>query len=267
MTMKTIPNVLTIAGSDPSGGAGIQADLKTFGALGVYGMSVITALTAQNTQGVQGVEPVSPGFVREQLISVFEDVDIAAVKIGMVGEGDVIDMIAEILKRYNPPHVVLDPVMVATSGDALLSSDGISALKARLIPLADVITPNIPEAGKLLKKAVLDMEVAATDLLSLGCGAVLLKGGHGSSPRSDDVLATDSGVSIFEAVRIDTHNTHGTGCTLSSALAAYLALGLELKDACAAAKDYITGALMHADALNVGGGHGPVHHFWKKSVQ
>ena len=257
-----IPNVLTIAGSDPSGGAGIQADLKTFAALGCYGMSVITALTAQNTQGVHGIEPVSPQFVLNQIASIFDDIRVDAVKIGMVADPDVIAVIADALEKYAPRHVVLDPVMVATSGDALISSDAVEALKTQLIPLVDVITPNIPEAQKLLRKAVLDMEGTAKDLLSLGCDAALLKGGHGSNAVCTDVLATHERVYSYEAPRIDTENTHGTGCTLASAVAAYLAHGLSLDEAVGKAKDYITGAIKHADALDVGHGHGPVHHFW-----
>lgn len=257
-----IPNVLTIAGSDPSGGAGIQADLKTFGALGCYGMSVIAALTAQNTQGVQGVEPVSAQFVLNQITSIFDDIRVDAVKIGMMADPDVIEVVAGAIEKYSPRWVVLDPVMVATSGDALISSDAVEALKTKLIPFSDVITPNIPEAQKLLRKAVLDMEVTAKDLLSLGCDAALLKGGHGSSAQCVDVLASADGVRSFEAPRIDSQNTHGTGCTLSSALAAYLAHGLSLEDAAQKAKDYITGAIAHADELDVGHGHGPVHHFW-----
>ena len=257
-----IPNVLTIAGADPSGGAGIQADLKTFGALGCYGMSVIAALTAQNTQGVQGVEPVSPQFVLNQITSIFDDIRVDAVKIGMMADPDVIDVVAGAIEKYAPRWVVLDPVMVATSGDALISSDAVDALKTKLIPLADVITPNIPEAQKLLRKAVLDMEVTARDLLSFGCDAALLKGGHGSSVQCIDVLASADGVRSFEAPRIDSQNTHGTGCTLSSALAAYLARGLSLEEAAEKAKEYISGAIAHADNLDVGHGHGPVNHFW-----
>ncbi len=265
MMMKNfIPKVLTIAGSDPSGGAGIQGDLKTLAAHGVYGMAVITALTAQNTKGVSGVQLVEPEFVRAQLLAIFDDIAVHAVKIGMVGDGAIARVIADILEEFQPPHIVYDPVMVATSGDSLISSDAFEVIKARLIPLADVITPNIPEAEKLLRKSVLDMEVSARDLLSLECGAALLKGGHlAAQSTSDDVLAMDDGVRVYSAARILSSNTHGTGCTLSSAIAANLALGNDLPRAVEKAKLYISGAIKGGESLGVGHGHGPVNHFWK----
>ncbi len=256
----SIPNVLSIAGSDPSGGAGIQADLKTFCATGVYGMAAVTALTAQNTQGVSGFVAVPPAFVTDQLASIFDDIEVAAVKIGMLANAEIIEAVADALERYQPDHIVLDPVMVATSGDSLINSDAIAAMKARLIPLVDVITPNIPEAEKLSRKAVLDMDGAAQGLLSLGAKAVFLKGGHLKGAMATDVLAYHGGVRTYQAARVDTQNTHGTGCTLSSAIAAFLAKGHELEEACDKAKTYLTNALNHADELMVGKGHGPVHH-------
>jgi len=256
-----IPNILSIAGSDPSGGAGIQADLKTFAACGTYGMAVITALTAQNTQGVSGVVDVDEAFVRQQLDAVFQDIKVDAVKIGMLSNAAIIKIVADVLDKYQPPNIVLDPVMVATSGDSLISADAVEAMKNHLIPLADVLTPNIPEAEKLSRKAVLDMEEAAKGSLSLGCKAVYLKGGHLKCAQALDVLAKAGGVTkIYKTERIDTQNTHGTGCTLSSAIAAYLGHGLELEDACGKAKDYLTKAIARADDLDVGCGHGPVHH-------
>lgn len=260
-----VPNVLSIAGSDPSGGAGIQADLKTFAALGVYGMAAITAMTAQNTQGVRGVVAVPPAFIKDQLEAVFDDVDVAAVKIGMLANVEIIEEVANILERYKPKHIVLDPVMVATSGDSLISAEAVDAMKARLIPISSVITPNIPEAEKLMRKSVIDMEVAAEGLLSLGASAALLKGGHLKGPAID-VLAYDDVVRSYEAERIVTKNTHGTGCTLSSAVAAYLARGFDLEVAVESAKAYITAAITHADELSVGQGAGPVHHGYIQSV-
>ncbi|MEM7651507.1 MAG: bifunctional hydroxymethylpyrimidine kinase/phosphomethylpyrimidine kinase [Pseudomonadota bacterium] len=257
------PKVLSIAGSDPSGGAGIQADLKTFSALGVYGMSVITALTAQNTKGVSAVEMVAPEFLRAQLEAIFDDIAVHAIKIGMIGTAENAHVIADILEKYKPSNVVLDPVMVATSGDSLVSNDAVEAIKTRLIPLADVITPNISEAEKLSRKAVLDMERAAKDLIPLGAKAVFLKGGHLKGEEAIDVLATPSSLEIFSAPRVLTSNTHGTGCTLSSAIAARLAHGDSLAEACGAAKAYLTGALKAGDTLGVGHGNGPVHHFWE----
>jgi hydroxymethylpyrimidine/phosphomethylpyrimidine kinase len=259
-----IAKVLSIAGSDPSGGAGIQADLKTFGACGVYGMAVPVALTAQNTRGVYGVSLVHPDFVRTQIEAVFDDVAVHAVKIGMVGDEKIAAAIADMLEEFKPPNIVLDPVMVASSGDSLMSAETVDVIKARLIPLAHVITPNIPEAEKLSRKAVLDVEVAAEGLLSLGADAVLLKGGHLKGADSTDVLVHTGGVESFSAERVLTANTHGTGCTLSSALAAYLAKGLPLVEAVSAAKDYVTGAIKGADRLGVGHGHGPLDHFWDR---
>ena len=260
-----IHKALSIAGSDPSGGAGVQADLKTFSALGCYGMAVITALTAQNTRGVYGVEVMPAEFVRAQLDAIFDDVAVHAVKIGMIADAAIANVVADVLEEYKPSNIVLDPVMVSTSGDALIAGDALEVIKERLIPIADVITPNIPEAEKLLRKAVLDTERVAQDLLSLGCTAALLKGGHLThEDTSTDVLAYGGGeVEIYESARILTSNTHGTGCTLSSAIAAYLAHGMELAEAVGAAKAYLTAAIDAGSSLGVGHGHGPVHHFWK----
>ncbi len=261
----TIPIALTIAGSDPSGGAGIQADLKTFAARGVYGASVITALTAQNTQGVTGIHDVPPPFITAQIDSVFSDLDVRAVKIGMVARRDAIDAIVAGLGRWSPPAVVADPVMVATSGDRLLAPDAIDALRDRLIPRATLITPNLPEAAALLDDAIATTETAIVDqgrrLLALGCGAVLIKGGHGDGPESVDYLIGSDFTVRLAAPRIATRNTHGTGCSLSSAVAAGLAKGEALEAAVRAAKAYISAAIAAADRLAVGHGHGPIHHF------
>jgi hydroxymethylpyrimidine/phosphomethylpyrimidine kinase len=261
----TIPIALTIAGSDPSGGAGIQADLKTFAARGVYGASVITALTAQNTQGVTGIHDVPPPFITAQIDSVFSDLDVRAVKIGMVARRDAIEAIVAGLDRWSPPAVVADPVMVATSGDRLLAPDAIDALRDRLIPRATVITPNLPEAAALLDDAIATTETAIVDqgrrLLALGCRAVLIKGGHGDGPESVDYLIGSGFTVRLAAPRIATRNTHGTGCSLSSAVAAGLAKGEALEGAVRAAKAYVSAAIAAADRLAVGHGHGPIHHF------
>lgn len=259
-----IPNVLSIAGSDPSGGAGIQADLKTFAALGVYGMAVITSLTAQNTRGVAGVADVPPDFVGKQIQAVFADVKVSAVKIGMLSNAKIMIAVAEMLEKHNPPHVILDPVMVASSGDSLIAGDAVEILKTRLIPLCDVLTPNIPEAEKLTRKAVLEMDIAAVELYQLGAGAIYLKGGHLKGANATDLLYSDQISEFFDSQRIETKNTHGTGCTLSSAIAAYLARGMKLREACAAAKAYVTSAIIHADELNVGSGHGPLNHMYQR---
>lgn len=262
-----IPHLLSIAGSDPSGGAGIQADLKTFSALGCYGMAAMTALTAQNTTGVSAIHEIPAEFVTAQLKALFTDIRIDAVKIGMAGSVETIAAVASILKEYAPRHIIVDPVMVSQSGSRLISDEAIKASMDYLIPLASVVTPNIPEAEVLLgRKYDGDMEGMARDLLKLGSRAVLLKGGHLTGAQSIDVFADQIGVQSFEAVRIKTNNTHGTGCTLSSALACFLAKGLDPAEAARAAKEYLTGALQKADDLNIGHGHGPVHHFqgvWK----
>jgi len=261
----TTPVALTIAGSDSSGGAGIQADLKSFAALGVYGASVITALTAQNTRGVSGIHQVPADFVTAQIDAVFSDLAVDAVKIGMVAQLATIDAIAEGLKRWSPKHVVLDPVMVATSGDRLLAADAVEALRTKLIPRAALITPNLPEAAALLDEPVAASEAAIESqgrrLLSMGCPAVLIKGGHGQGADSTDYLVTASGVIALPAPRIATKNTHGTGCSLSSAIAAGLAKGEDMETAVRNAKAWVSAAIAAADRFSVGHGHGPIHHF------
>ena len=256
---------VTIAGSDSSGGAGIQADLKTFSALGVYGASVIAALTAQNTKGVSAVLDVPPAFVTAQMDAVFSDLTVGAVKIGMLGNAAVVAAVAAGLARHSHIPVVLDPVMVATSGERLLTPDAVEALREKLVPLALVVTPNLPEAA-----ALVDAPQAATEdemvrqserLLASGVKAVLMKGGHGKGAQSADLLVTATATVRFAAARIATGNTHGTGCTLAAAIAAGLAKGEDLSAAVRAAKDYVTAAIAAADHLGVGHGRGPVHHF------
>jgi len=261
----TIPIALTIAGSDSSGGAGIQADLKTFAAFGVYGASVITALTAQNTEGVTAIHQVPADFVTAQIDAVFGDLDVKSVKIGMVSQRAVIEAIVAGLRRWPPRHIVLDPVMVATSGDRLLAPDAIEALRSKLIPRADIITPNLPEAAALLDEPVASsesqIESQGKRLLAMGCAAVLIKGGHGQGAESIDYLIREAGVVALAAPRIATKNTHGTGCSLSSAIAAGLAKGDDLEAAVRNAKTWLTAAIAAGDGLNVGHGHGPIHHF------
>ena len=257
MKMKT---ALTIAGSDCSGGAGIQADLKTMTMNGVYAMSVITALTAQNTTGVRGVQEVTPDFLVQQIDAVFEDIRPDAVKIGMVSSGDLIKVISEMLSKYNAENIVLDTVMVATSGARLISEDAIDTLKEHLIPLATLITPNIPEAQVLADMTIQsedDMLCAAEKIGKEYSCAVLLKGGH-SINDANDLLYKDGSYKWFKGKRIDNPNTHGTGCTLSSAIAANLAKGCDLDTSVQRAKDYISGALSYM--LDLGEGAGPMNH-------
>jgi len=261
---------VTIAGSDSGGGAGIQADLKTFSALGVYGASVVTALTAQNTQGVAAIHAVPAGFVGQEIDAVFSDLAVDAVKIGMLGAPDVIAAVADGLDRWRQAKVVLDPVMVAASGDPLVPDDAVAAIRDRLVPAVMIVTPNLPEAARLLGEPVAAdraaMEAQAERLLALGPQAVLVKGGHAGGAESADFLLSASVRRWLSAPRIATDNTHGTGCTLSSAIAAGLARGRDLEAAVIAAKDYLTQALAAADGLSIGKGRGPVHHFhnwWK----
>ncbi len=262
--MRT-PIAVTIAGSDSSGGAGIQADLKTFAAFGVYGASVITALTAQNTRGVEAIHDVPPAFIAAQMDAVFSDLAVGAVKIGMLSQPDVIAAVAAGLVQHGQTDVVLDPVMVAASGDRLLVPEAIDVLRRVLIPRALVITPNLPEAAALLDAAPAategEMREQAERLLTLGPRAVLIKGGHSNSPESVDIFFDGSVELRLPAPRIASNNTHGTGCTLSSAIAAGLAKGLRLVEAVAEAKAYVTLAIAGADRLTIGSGHGPVHHF------
>ena len=259
------PIALTIAGSDSGGGAGIQADLKTFSALRVYGASVVTALTAQNTRGVTAIHDVPAEFVAAEMDAVFSDLDVRAVKIGMVSQRPVIETIAAGLERWRQDRVVLDPVMVATSGDRLLSPDAIDVLKRLLIPKALILTPNLPEAAALLDAPIAsseaEMRAQGGRLLALGPKAVLVKGGHGSGPESVDLLVEPTSFTRLAADRVATENTHGTGCTLSSAIAAGLAKGLDLAAAASAAKAYVSAAIAAAQRIEIGSGHGPVHHF------
>jgi hydroxymethylpyrimidine/phosphomethylpyrimidine kinase len=270
-----IANVLTIAGSDSGGGAGIQADLKTFSALGVYGASVITALTAQNTRAVTAIHDVPPEFVVAQLDAVFDDIQFAAVKIGMLSSPAVIEAVSAGLRRHGAPRIVLDPVMVAKSGDRLLRAEAVSALKELLVPLATVLTPNLPEAAVLLGMEAppwdeAGMIDAAARLRELGPDAVLLKGGHMERADAIDILADGDEPLTLVAPRVPTENTHGTGCTLSAAIAALLARGRPLREAVREAKAYLTDAIRAADRLTVGRGHGPVHHFhtlWREDAR
>ncbi|MGH7118882.1 MAG: bifunctional hydroxymethylpyrimidine kinase/phosphomethylpyrimidine kinase [Acetobacteraceae bacterium] len=267
-----ITNSLTIAGSDPSGGAGIQADLKTFAAERAYGMAVITALTAQNTSGVCAVKVLPPAFVGAQIDAVFADIRVDSTKIGMVASAGIAAVIADRLRRYNCRNVVLDPVMVAKSGDKLLADDAIASLRADLIPKARLITPNLPEAAALVGGAVpetlADMARAVRALHALGSEWVLLKGGHLTGADCTDILFDGETLIELPGPRIVTRNTHGTGCTLSSAIAALLPR-MDMASAVRQAKAYVTGALAAASRLDVGAGHGPVHHFyemWGKDV-
>ncbi|MDE6314414.1 MAG: bifunctional hydroxymethylpyrimidine kinase/phosphomethylpyrimidine kinase [Lachnospiraceae bacterium] len=259
--------VLTIAGSDCSGGAGIQADIKTITAHGLYAMSVITAITAQNTTRVSSIESISPKMVKKQLESVFWDIFPDAVKIGMVQNQETIQVIAENLEQYCPKHVVVDTVMVSTSGKRLLEESAISALKEKLIPLADIITPNIPEAQVLSNVQIRDKESriqAAKKIAQNYKGAVLIKGGHDSN-NADDLLYQQGNVIWYESPRIDNQNTHGTGCTLSSGIACGLAQGYSMEESVAYAKEYITGALQAG--LDLGQGAGPLNHMWRQTRQ
>lgn len=262
------PTALTVAGSDPSGGAGIQADLKTFSALGVYGTAVLTALTAQSTRGVTGVHPVPAAFVGQQLRTLLDDVAVHATKVGMLGTAPVVREVAAVLAERRPGPVVVDPVMVATSGDRLIDEDAVAAVRDELLPLADLVTPNVPEAAALLDAApatsVYELPDQARALLALGPRAVLLKGGHLGSAESTDVLATADGITIARRPRLTTTATHGTGCTLSSALAALAARAGGPPDWPALlepARDYLHRALLAGEGLGIGSGAGPVHHF------
>lgn len=256
--------LLTIAGSDSSGGAGIQADLKTFAALGTYGMSCICALTAQNTKGVSMVVNTPISLVKAQLEAIYDDVAPDAVKTGMLGTAAIVDTVSDFLGNHRSAPLIVDPVMVATSGDKLLEDDAIALYKEKLIPMAALITPNIPEAEVLSGISITseqDRRKAAEILMTFGCEAVLIKGGH-HIMDADDLLYDGKDFIAYPGRRIDTKNTHGTGCTLSSAIAASLAKGFPLEGAIEAAKDYLTGAIARAKTDSVGHGHGPVHHFW-----
>lgn len=266
MTTQAFPIALTIAGSDSGGGAGIQADLKTFSALSVYGASVITAITAQNTCEVRSIHSVPIEIIKDQIRCVLEDLSVNAIKIGMIGDEATITAVAQCLSETTHIPIVLDPVMVSKTGKMLLVSDATQALISQLIPKATVITPNLPEAAVLCREdeaQSLDAMYKTLDqLMSLGSRAVLLKGGHlASSDRCYDLLATPSGIHRFESTRIKTQNTHGTGCSMASAITANIAKGYSLEQAVEEAKNWLTQAIEHADRLNVGRGFGPIHHF------
>ncbi|MGD9280811.1 MAG: bifunctional hydroxymethylpyrimidine kinase/phosphomethylpyrimidine kinase [Desulfobacterales bacterium] len=260
--------VLAIAGSDSGGGAGIQADLKTFSAIGCYGMSVITALTAQNTRGVTGIHAVPPSFAQQQIDAVLSDIGADAVKIGMLYSAELIAVVAEALKKHGARNIVLDPVMVAQSGDKLLQDDAIEAIKTHLMPLADVVTPNIPEASVLCGRPLKnwrDIESAAQILAQHGSRSILIKGGHGDENKSTDLLflAREKRFVRLTADRIETDNNHGTGCTLSSAIASYMAKGMNIEEAVQKAKTFMNQAIAAGAAYKLGHGHGPVHHFFQ----
>ncbi|MCU0942288.1 MAG: bifunctional hydroxymethylpyrimidine kinase/phosphomethylpyrimidine kinase [Hydrogenophaga sp.] len=261
--MNHPPRVLSIAGSDSGGGAGIQADLKTFEALGCFGMTAITAITAQNTCGVRAIHALPPSILAEQIDAVVEDIGVDAVKIGMLHDPAVVRVVAQAIHRHRLDRVVLDPVMVATSGDRLIADDTQAVLVTELFPRASVITPNLDEAGWLIGKPIgsaQELEAAARQLQAMGARAVLLKGGHLAGPVLTDLLIEGDAVTRWEGARIESTNTHGTGCTLSSAIACGLARGLLLRDAVAMARDYVRGALQASAGWRLGQGHGPLHH-------
>lgn len=267
---KRYATMLTLAGSDSGGGAGIQADLKTASALGVYGASAITSLTAQNTLGVSGIHLVPADFVRAQAEAVLDDIGVGAVKIGMLPTPEIVDAVAELIEKYDIQHVVLDPVMIATSGDALISREAIRRIVDRLIPLVEVVTPNIPEAecitGLSIGEATGDdYRRLARAFFARGARAVLLKSGHLAAERAEDILFMgDTGAEFhYPYTKTPTPNTHGTGCTLSSAIASLLALGAPLAEAVGAAEEYVHRAVAAGAAYTLGRGHGPVHHFWR----
>ncbi|WP_117232401.1 bifunctional hydroxymethylpyrimidine kinase/phosphomethylpyrimidine kinase [Vibrio maerlii] len=268
LASEATPVVLTIAGSDSGGGAGIQADIKAMSATGSYACSVITAITSQNTLGVSAIFPIPLDHVESQIDAVFSDLNVVAVKVGMLADSSIIQVVARKIKQYQPKFLVLDPVMVATSGDLLLEQSAISTLKQELIPLADIITPNLPEGAALTGKPVPESEAEMTamidELRALGSKAVLLKGGHlEEDENSNDLLILKKSDQLISAKRFLTKNTHGTGCTLSSAIASYLAQGHSLLEAVKLGKAYISQAIAHADELDIGQGHGPVHHFYQ----
>jgi hydroxymethylpyrimidine/phosphomethylpyrimidine kinase len=260
-----IRNVLSIAGSDPSGGAGIQADIKAISANGAYAMAAITALTVQNTQGVSGLHLIPPAFVADQVTAVFADIRVDAVKVGMIANAEIARAVAGVLRLHPDVPVVLDPVMIAKGGAPLLDAHAIATLRDVVLPLADVLTPNLPEAAHLLGLPCATtrdaMITQGRALCALGPNAVLMKGGHLDATDSPDVLVTKRGEHWFNAPRTATRNTHGTGCTLSAALAAQIAQGLSVPDAVGVAKTYVAMAIAHAEKLTVGTGHGPTHHF------
>ena len=258
-----IPKAMTIAGSDSGGGAGIQADLKTFAALGVYGTSTLTAITAQNTVGVTAVHEIPTDVITAQIDAVLSDIGADAVKTGMLSSGAIIECVVEALKNHGVQQLVVDPVMVAKSGDSLLREDAVETLRTRLLPLAAVVTPNIPEAEALTETKIVsgaDVRRAAEAIVAMGARSVVVKGGHREGPATD-LFYDGSDFREFTAPRIDTVNTHGTGCTFASAVAAGLARGMAVTDAVALAKDYVTEAIR--TSFPIGQGHGPLNHFYK----
>ena len=268
---KSYPKVLSIAGSDSSGGAGIQADLKTFSALGVYGATAITAITAQNTQGVNSQFALEPQMVYDQIAAVMDDIEPSVVKIGMLSNTAIVEAVAKALHDYKPSFIILDPVIVSSTGHRLLSIEAQETIKEKLIPIADLLTPNIPEMKALTDSSLSSLEEkkeAAQQLFNLGAKAILLKGGHEEGEMKTDVLfvsqqSTDNGqqtLSMFTSETVVTNNTHGTGCTLSSAIAAFIARGLSLEDAISEAKNYVTEAIRAGADVNIGNGIGPVNH-------
>lgn len=266
-SQDTPPIVLTIAGSDSGGGAGIQADIKAISATGSYACSVITAVTSQNTLGVSAIHPIPVEHIESQLDSVFTDLNVVAVKVGMLADANIIAMVARKIRQYKPKYLVVDPVMVATSGDPLLAQSAVATLKEQLLPLADLVTPNLPESAALVGGEMPQNEQQMAEMVeslrALGAKAVLLKGGHlDEVENSSDLLIEQQSYDLLSAKRIKTTNTHGTGCTLSSAIASYLAQGNRLHKAVYLGKQYISQAISYADELKVGSGHGPVHHFF-----
>jgi hydroxymethylpyrimidine/phosphomethylpyrimidine kinase len=265
MTKRSVPSVLTIAGSDSGGGAGIQADLKTFAALGVYGTSVITALTAQNTREVTAVHEAPPEFIAAEIDAVVGDIRPDAVKTGMLSSAAIIEVVASKLRAYALPNVVVDPVMVSKGGSRLLREDAVEAVVGLMLPLAEVVTPNIPEAEELVGyriRTYLQVQEAAREIHEMGPRNVVIKGGHREGETVVDTLFDGRDMHEFTGPRIHTTSTHGTGCTFASAIAANLALGSEMREAVGAARQYLEGALLHA--YPVGQGHGPVNHFWQR---
>ena len=263
---SNVKNVLSIAGSDPSGGAGIQADLKTFAANGVYGMAAITALTVQNTIGVQGIHFVPAKFVSSQIEAIFSDIAVSSVKVGMVGNAEIAEEIGPTLAKYRNLNSVVDPVMVAKGGSPLLDKKAIQAVKDNLLPLATIVTPNLPEAAILLGSSIAkseeDMVYQGKALLNLGPKSILMKGGHSEGITSNDLLVTENNYVWFKEKRINTKNTHGTGCTLSSSIASFLAKDFSVEEAVSKAKKFVTDAIRNSEKLSVGKGHGPTNHFY-----
>lgn len=262
---KSYKRALSIAGFDGSGGAGIQADLKTFSALGCYGMTVLTALPVQNTQGVRSIYEIPLKCIEEQMRSIFEDIGVDVVKIGMLHRPEIVEIVVALLKEYGALKIVVDPVMVAKSGDRLLKKEAVLAIKELLLPIVTVLTPNIPEAEDLLDKKItteLEMENAAREICEMGAKSTVVKGGHCEGEFSRDCLWDDGVAHWFSSARIKTKNTHGTGCTFSAAIAAFLAQGQGIVEATEGAKRYLTGALRSGAEYQIGYGNGPVNHFY-----